>query len=166
MSGNNTSFSHLSYGVSTYFTGRFSAIAYSFAISFMSSDSRTSQFIDLPSVTGGISKIVETTLATSLAEIGEIRAEPNGNLIVPSLAIDEAAMLENKGSRKSVDLTCATGTPDQLRTCSPSQCCCCWGIWSFQLDSSGKLSFERCSRESQSRGFLLLWCCNNRSLKI
>jgi len=29
------------------------------------------------------------TLATSLAEIDEVRAEPNGNLIVPSLAIDE-----------------------------------------------------------------------------
>ena len=34
---------------------------------------------------------METTLATSLAEIGEVRAEPNGNLIVPSLAINEAA---------------------------------------------------------------------------
>ena len=62
-------------------------------------------------------RIVETTLATSLAEIGEVRAEPNGNLIVPSLAIDEAAMLEKKGSMKMVDLTCTTGTPDQLRTC-------------------------------------------------
>jgi len=60
----------------------------------------------------GSSKIAETTLATSLAEIGEVRAEPNGNLIVPSLAIDEAPMLEKKGSRKIVDLTCATGTPD------------------------------------------------------
>jgi hypothetical protein len=60
-----------------------------------------------------------------LREIGEVRAEPNGNLIVPSLAIDEAAMLEKNGSRKIVDLTCVTGTPDQLRTCSPSQCCCC-----------------------------------------
>jgi len=58
----------------------------------------------------GSSKIVETTLATSLAEIGEVRAEPNGNLIVPSLAIDEAVMLEKKGSKKIVDLTCATGT--------------------------------------------------------
>ena len=28
---------------------------------------------------------METTLATSLGEIGEVRAEPNGNLIVPSL---------------------------------------------------------------------------------
>jgi hypothetical protein len=45
---------------------------------------------------------VETTLATSLAEIGEIRAEPNGNLIVPSLTIDKAASLEKKGSRKIV----------------------------------------------------------------
>ena len=43
------------------------------------------------------------TLATSLAEIGEVRAEPNGNLIVPSLAIHEAAMLEKKGcSKKTV----------------------------------------------------------------
>jgi len=71
------------------------------------------------------SKIVETTLATSLAEIGEVRAEPNGNLIVPSLAIDEAAMLQKKGSMKMVDLTCTTGTLDQLRTCSAGQCCCC-----------------------------------------
>ena len=63
---------------------------------------------------------METTLATSLAEIGEIRADLNGNLIVPSLVIDEAARLENKGSRKIVDLTCAIGTPDQLRTCSLS----------------------------------------------
>jgi hypothetical protein len=56
------------------------------------------------------SKIVEATLATSLAEIGEVHAEPNGNLIVPSLAIDEAAMLEKSGvSRKTVDLTCTTG---------------------------------------------------------
>ena len=51
---------------------------------------------------------METTLATSLGEIGEVRAEPNGNLIVPSLAIDEAAMLEKKGSMKMVDLTCTT----------------------------------------------------------
>ncbi|MGB8936332.1 MAG: hypothetical protein WCC17_14645 [Candidatus Nitrosopolaris sp.] len=66
------------------------------------------------------------TLATSLADIGEVRAEPNGNLIVPSFAIDEVAMVEKKGvSRETVDLTCATGTPDQLRTCSASQCCCC-----------------------------------------
>ena len=36
----------------------------------------------------GSSKIVETTVVTSLAETGEVRAEPNGNLIVPSLAID------------------------------------------------------------------------------
>ena len=41
--------------------------------------------------------------------------KPNGNLIVPSLAVDEAAMLEKKGSMKTVDLTCTTGTPDQLR---------------------------------------------------
>ena len=41
----------------------------------------------------GSSKIVEITLATSLAEIGEVRAEPNGNLIVPFLVIDEAAFL-------------------------------------------------------------------------
>jgi hypothetical protein len=56
------------------------------------------------------------TLATSLEEIGEVRAEPNGSLIVPSLAIDEAALLEKKGvSRKTVDLTCTTGTPDVCR---------------------------------------------------
>jgi len=57
----------------------------------------------------GSSKIVETTLATSLAEIGEVRPEPNDNPIVPSLA-----MLEKKGvSSKTADLTCATSTPDQ-----------------------------------------------------
>src|ERR1700738_2783714 len=48
--------------------------------------------------------------------------------MVPSLAIDAAAMLEKKKcSKKTVDRTCTTGTPDQLRTCSPSQCCCCCG---------------------------------------
>ena len=58
-------------------------------------------------------KIVEMTLATSLAEIGEVRTEPNGNLIVPSLAIVEAAMLEKKGcSMRTVDLICTTGIPD------------------------------------------------------
>src|SRR6476469_2685316 len=69
------------------------------------------------------------TLATSLGEIGEIRADPNGNLIVPSLAIDEDAMREKRGSKKMVGLTCDTGTPDQLRTCSLSQCCCCLIDW-------------------------------------
>jgi hypothetical protein len=70
--------------------------------------------------------VVEITLAASLAEIGEVSAEPNDNLIVPSLAIDEAAMLEKKEcSMKTVGLTCTTGTPDQLRICSQSQCCCC-----------------------------------------
>jgi NAD(P)-dependent dehydrogenase (short-subunit alcohol dehydrogenase family) len=63
-----------------------------------------------------------------LKSVAEKDNEPNGNLIVRSLAIDEAAKLEKKGySMKTVDLTCTTGTPDQLRTCSPSQCCCCCG---------------------------------------
>ena len=55
------------------------------------------------------------TLATSLAEIGEVRAEPNGNLIVPSLAIDEAAMLVKKGcSMKTVgDVTEAVSEYNQ-----------------------------------------------------
>jgi len=43
----------------------------------------------------GSSKIVEITVVTSLAEIGEVRAEPNGNLIVPSLAIDHAGEERN-----------------------------------------------------------------------
>ena len=43
----------------------------------------------------GSSKIVEITVVTSLAEIGEVRAEPNGNLIVPSLAIDSAGEERN-----------------------------------------------------------------------
>jgi hypothetical protein len=46
-------------------------------------DMNVDQFIDLSPE--GSSKIVDTTLATSLGEIGEVRAEPNGNLIVVGL---------------------------------------------------------------------------------
>src|SRR5262249_39505646 len=39
-----------------------------------------------------------------------------------------AAQSRKKGFwRKTVGRTCTTGRPDQFNTCSPSQCCRCWG---------------------------------------
>ena len=46
---------------------------------------------------------------------------------MPSFAIDSAAHWEKKKCwRKTVARTWTTGSPDQFRACSPSQCIRCW----------------------------------------
>ncbi len=72
--------------------------------------------------------MVATTSATSATSTGEVRPRPKGRRIVPSRAIDSAAQVVKKGFwRKTVARMCTTGNPDQFSTCSPSQCCRCWG---------------------------------------
>src|SRR6187401_1105164 len=76
----------------------------------------------------GLSSTVAITAATSRTATGEVRPDPNGRRIAPSLAIDDAAHSEKKKcSRNAVARTCTTGRPDQFSTCSASQCCRCCG---------------------------------------
>jgi signal transduction histidine kinase len=49
----------------------------------------------------------------------------NSGTITVSAKLCSSNLVKVRGSKKIVGLTCTTGTPDQLRTCSPSQCCCC-----------------------------------------
>ena len=68
-------------------------------------------------------KIVATTRATSSVVIGEVRPVPKGSRMVPLSAMVRAATVVNNGlSRNRVGRTCTTGSPDQLNTCSASQC--------------------------------------------
>jgi hypothetical protein len=54
------------------------------------------------------------------------RPSPGDRWDFPKLS--KRLMRPPKGcSRKIVYLTCVTDTPDQLRICSASQCCCGWG---------------------------------------
>ena len=103
---------------------------------------------------------METTLATSLAEIGEVRAAPNGNLIVPSLAIDEAAMLEKRGSMNSVDLTCVTGLAHRANVVVAEV------TRSFQLDSSENLHLRDVHENLKVGDFFCCGCRDSRSLKV
>ena len=55
--------------------------------------------------------------------IGDVRPFPKGRRMVPLSAIERAARVVNNGlSKKMVGRTWTTGSPDQLRTCSDSQC--------------------------------------------
>jgi hypothetical protein len=71
----------------------------------------------------GLVKIVAMTRATSSVVIGDVRPVPNGSRMMPLSAIERAAKFVNNGlSKKTVGRTCTTGSPDQLSTCSDSQC--------------------------------------------
>src|SRR6266496_3460985 len=55
----------------------------------------------------GLSSTAATTSATSRTATGDVRPEPNGRRIVPSLAIEDAAHAEKKKcSRNTVGRTC------------------------------------------------------------
>jgi hypothetical protein len=59
----------------------------------------------------------------SSTTIGDLRPVPKGSRIVPLSAMLRAATVVNNGlSKKGVGRTCTTGSPDQLNTCSDSQC--------------------------------------------
>src|SRR5258706_10867412 len=80
-----------------------------------------------PTYGPGSVTIVETTRATSLTAIGEVRPVPNGSRMVPLSAMERAATVVNNGlSKKTVGRTCTTGSPDQFSTCSDSQCSRWW----------------------------------------
>jgi hypothetical protein len=71
----------------------------------------------------GSVRIVATTRATSSVAIGDEWPVPKGRRMVPLSAMEGAARVVNNGlSKKMVGRTCTTGSPDQLRTCSDSQC--------------------------------------------
>lgn len=96
------------------------------------------------------------TSATSLVSTGEVLPLAKGSRIVSSLAIDSAAQSRKNGCcRKTVGLTCTTGSPDQLNTCSPSQWrrCCVESVIFVRLICDAVICeiFTKASRSSSSR---------------
>src|SRR4051794_25961910 len=116
----------------------------------------------------GLSTTAAPPPPTSRAATGEVRPEPNGRRMVPSSLIEDAAHAEKKKcSRNTVGRTCTTGSPDQLRTCSASQCCRCCGepvIWVRLI--SDTVICEMLTKTSKSPA--LARCCgrDGRCLKV
>src|SRR5271166_4013583 len=85
------------------------------------------QFVDRADVGPGTVSTAVITSATSLEATGEVRPPPNGNASWPVARIERAASMSKSGfSSRTVGRMCTAGTPDQLMTCSASQCrrCC------------------------------------------